>query len=97
MTSLPQPLPRFIPTLTQIVDNPNRLAHQPETDPAALFSSIWLQIEPILKRRIAEEVTKMIRTALTEKGAEIENLLHDEMRLFAQQAVLDAMPKKGNE
>jgi len=97
MISAPQPLPRFIPTLTQIVEHPSALASQSKPDTSALFTTIWQQIEPVLKRRVEEEMERMIQLILAEKGAEIQNLLHNEMRLLAQQAVRDALLDEKNQ
>lgn len=97
MTSAPQPLPRFIPTLTQIVEHPSALASQSKPDTSAMFASVWQQIEPVLKRRVEEEIEQMIQLALAEKSAEIQNLLHDEMRLLIQQTVREALLDEKNQ
>lgn len=85
--------PRFVPTLTEVV-NPvslNRMAQNPEPDVQAVISLVQRQIQPIFERRLQEELDRMVRTMVAKQWADMTAKLQDEMDMFVRQAVLDAL------
>lgn len=91
MTASPQTLPRFIPTLTQIVEHPSASVIPPERASSTLADTVWHQIEPILRHRVKAEIEQLIEQALVEKSAELQHRLEEEMRLLVQQTVRDTL------
>lgn len=94
MNLLPKPAPRFVPTLTEVVD-PATLGHLiPKTQVNELQTMVDLvlrQIEPVFERRLEEEFDQLVRATVASQWAELRARLQDEMKLIVQQAVADAM------
>ena len=93
MTPPPKPLPRFIPTLTEVVD-PSTLTGlakpaRPETE--AMVERVKRQIQPIFERRLQEEFDRLVRATVSRHWADVSAKLQDEMDMFVRQAVIDAM------
>lgn len=93
MTTPAKPLPRFIPTLTEVVD-PSTLTGlakpaKPETE--AMVERVRQQIQPIFERRLQEEFDRMVRATVARHWADVSGRLQDEMDMFVRQAVIDAM------
>lgn len=93
MNSPTRQLPRFIPTLTEVVD-PNSLnstARQTQPTVDALIERVQQQIQPIFERRLQEEFERVVRTQLARQWNDISTKMQAEMEMFIRQAVIDAL------
>lgn len=93
MSNVPKPPPRFVPTLTEVVDpaSLNRLAPSPPPDVQAVINLVQRQIQPIFERRLQEELDRLIRTMVAKQWSDVSARLQDEMDMFVRQAVTDAL------
>lgn len=96
MTTTPRPPPRFVPTLTEVVDpaSLSRLAPSPKPDEQAVISLVQRQIQPIFERRLQEELERLVRTMVAKQWSEVSARLQDEMDMFVRQAVTDALSEQ---
>lgn len=85
-------LPRFIPTLTEVVDpaSLNSTARQTRPDVEALIERVQRQVQPIFERRLQEEFERLVRTLVARHWDDISSKLQAEMDMFVRQAVIDA-------
>ena len=96
MTSPTRPLPRFIPTLTEVVDPASlsstaRLA-RPEVE--TLIDQVQRQVQPIFERRLQEEFERLVRSLVAKQWDEVRARLQNEMDMLIRQSVLDALDKQ---
>lgn len=94
MSSIPRPAPRFVPTLTEVVDPATlgRLAPKTQVDEVqAMVALVLRQVHPIFERRLQEEFDRLVRATVTSQWADLSARLQEEMEMFVQQAVLDAL------
>ncbi len=93
MNSAPRNLPRFIPTLTEVVDPASliSLAVTSGPDIEATVALVRQQIQPIFERRLQEEFDRLVRAAVVKQWADVSTRLQDEMDMFIRQAVIDAI------
>ena len=93
MTAPNRPLPRFIPTLTEVVDpaSLNSTARQTKPDVEALISRVQQQVQPIFERRLQDEFERLVRTLVARQWDDISGKLQAEMDMFVRQAVVDAL------
>ena len=93
MNTPPRPPPRFVPTLTEVVDpaSLNRLAPNPQPDVQAVIGLVQRQIQPIFERRLQVELDRLVRTMVAKQWSDLSARLQDEMDMFVRQAVLDAL------
>jgi len=99
MNTSPKNLPRFLPTLTEIVHPTN----QTKTSVAAtpdLEETVWFvmqRVDLLLERRLREEVDAMLRTMLTEQLKTLSASLRQELEPVVRQAVSDAMTLRASQ
>ena len=93
MKSSTKNLPRFVPTLTEVVDPASLtgLAVAAKPDVEALISLVQRQIQPIFERRLQDEFDRLMRASISKQWADVSNRLQDEMDMFVRQAVIDAV------
>ena len=93
MTTSHRPHPRFIPTLTEVVDpaSLNSTARQITPDVDAIISQVQRQVKPIFERRLQDEFENLVRVLVAKQWDEISVKLQAEMDMFLQQAVIDAL------
>lgn len=93
MSNVPKPPPRFVPTLTEVVDpaSLSRLAPSPPPDVQAVINLVQRQIQPIFERRLQEELDRLLRTMVAKQWSDLSVRLQDEMDMFVRQAVADAL------
>lgn len=86
-------LPRFIPTLTEVVDpaSLNSTARQTKPDVEALIERVQQQIQPVFERRLQEEFERVVRVQLARQWSDISTKLQAEMDMFVRQAVIDVL------
>ena len=103
MSNSPKFPPRFVPTLTEVVDPASlgRLIVKTQADeiqPDDLQDVIDLvqrQIQPIFDRRLEEECDHLVRCMIASQWAELSARLQDEMDMFVRQVVADALRDRG--
>jgi hypothetical protein len=88
--------PRFVPTLTEVVDpaSLSRLAPSPQPDVQAVIDLVQRQVGPIFERRLQEELDRLIRTLVAKQWSDLSAKLQDEMDMFVRQAVADALSEQ---
>lgn len=93
MTTPPRNIPRFIPTLTEVVDPASLigLAVTSKPDVEAMVKQVQLQVQPVFERRLQEEFDRLVRASVSGQWADMSARLQSEMDMFVRQAVLDAM------
>lgn len=89
----PRKLPRFVPTLTEVVDPASltSIAIKSKPDIEAMIDRVQRQVRPIFERRLEEEFDRMVRAMVARQWADISTRLQDEMDMFVRQAVIDAL------
>lgn len=93
MTTPAKVLPRFIPTLTEVVDPSTLtgLAGASKPDIERMVTQVQQQIQPIFERRLQEEFDRLVRLTVARHWGEVSARLQEEMSMFVRQAVIDAM------
>lgn len=85
--------PRFIPTLTEVVDPASlaTTARQSKPDVEALIAQVQRQVQPIFERRLQEEFDRLVRTLVARQWDDVSTKLQVEVDMFVRQAVIDAL------
>lgn len=93
MNTVPRPPPRFVPTLTEVVDpaSLSRLAPSSRPDVQAVINLVQSQVQPIFERRLQEELDRLVRTMVAKQWSDLSVKLQDELDMFVRQAVADAL------
>ncbi len=93
MSASNRPLPRFIPTLTEVVDpaSLNSTARQTKPDVEAMIARVQQQVQPIFERRLQEEFDRLVRALVAKQWDDISTKLQGEMDMFLRQSVVDAL------
>jgi hypothetical protein len=93
MSTTPRHLPRFIPTLTEIVDSASFAPTDAKTSPdlEAMVNLVQSQLKPVFERRLQEEIDRVVRAQVAKQWAEVGSRLQGEMQNFVRQAVIDAL------
>lgn len=93
MNNAPRPPPRFVPTLTEVVDpaSLSRFAPSPQPHVQAVIDLVQRQVGPIFERRLQEELDRLVRTLVAKHWSDLSAKLQDEMNMFVRQAVTDAL------
>jgi len=89
-------MPRFIPTLTEVVD-PAKLKYgsdRPEPDVMALVEEVQRQVRPTFERRMQQEYERLVRSLVAEPWGDISRRLQSEMDDFVRQSVLDYLDQR---
>lgn len=104
MTSSPPPrnLPRFLPTLTEIVYPPHAPRKPAPTTVATpdLEETLWFvmqRVDLVLERRIREEADAMVHSVVAERLQAVAARLRQELEPVVRQAVMDAMKARDQE
>ncbi len=90
MNTVPRSTPRFVPTLTEVVD-PAKLAQSSlhsKTHIDAVVELVQQQIQPYLERRLQEKADRLVRTLLIKHMAEIDDRIRQELDLLVREAVI---------
>ncbi len=93
MSTQTNKLPRFVPTLTEVVD-PTTLTGlecRAKPDVEAMIDLVRRQVQPIFERRLQEELDRLVRTMVARQWADMSSRLQDELDMFVRQAVIDAL------
>lgn len=96
MNSAPRLPPRFVPTLTEVVDpaSLSRLAPSPQPDVQAVIDLVQSQVQPIFERRLQDELDRLMRTMVAKQWSDLSARLQDELDMLVRQAVTDALAEQ---
>jgi len=97
MSTTPRNLPRFLPTLTEVVDPSSLHRHAvapvtvtaPELD--EIVQTVQKQVAVVLERRMAEEIDVLVHTLMTEQLQTMSARLHEELETVVRQVVSEFM------
>ena len=93
MSAPPRNLPRFLPTLTEVV-RPSGLSKAlapPTPDPEEIVQLVMLRVGLATDRRICEETEALVRALVTEQTKGLGERLRQELESRVRQAVADAL------
>lgn len=89
MNSSPRNLPRFLPTLTEVVAAPTASLPKASTAPdlEGIVQSVMQRVDLVIERRLAQEVDAMFHALVAEQLP----ILHERLRLELEQVVREAV------
>lgn len=93
MNTIARNLPRFVPTLTEIVEPSSLVRTPPSTSPDVeeIIQSVMQRVDRVLDRRLRDDADAMLRNMVTEQFHTLQLSLRAELALVVQQAVAEAM------
>ncbi|MFZ3083787.1 hypothetical protein [Rhodoferax ferrireducens] len=99
MNTIPRNLPRFVPTLTEVVEPSSLIRAAPSTSPDVeeIIQSVMQRVDRVLDRRLREDADAMLRNMMTEQLHTLQLSLRAELALVVQQAVAEAMALREDE
>lgn len=99
MNTIPRNLPRFVPTLTEVVEPSSlvRTASSTSPDVEEIIQSVMQRVDRVLDRRLREDADAMLRNMMTEQLHTLQLSLRAELALVVQQAVAEAMALREDE
>ena len=99
MNTIPRNLPRFVPTLTEIVEPSSLVRTPPATSPdfEEIIQSVMQRVDRVLDRRLRDDADAMLRNMVTEQLHTLHLSLRAELALVVQQAVAEAMALREDE
>lgn len=99
MTLAPRNLPRFLPTLTEVVQ-PSASSRTAVAATPDLEDTVWFvmqRVDLVLDRRIAEEADGELRRVVAEQVQAMTTRLRDELEITVRQAVSEALSLRMNQ
>lgn len=89
MSTTPRNLPRFLPTLTEVVDPSSLHRHSVATAPELdeIVQTVQKQVAVVLERRLSEEIDVLVHTLMTEQLQTMSARLHEELETVVRQVV----------
>jgi sensor domain CHASE-containing protein len=99
MSTTPRNLPRFLPTLTEVV-HLSDLTRKVVAATPDLEEMVWFvmqRVDLVIERRLREESDVMLRTVVTEKLQTLSARLRTELETVVRQAVSEAMTSQLNQ
>ncbi|WP_114970355.1 hypothetical protein [Rhodoferax ferrireducens] len=99
MNTIPRNLPRFLPTLTEVV-HPDELVRMavpalPGVDETV--SLVMQRVEPVIERRLREEADVMLRNMVAEQLQRLSAGLRQELEIVVRQAVSEVMTSQSSQ
>ena len=93
MSTTARNLPRFLPTLTEVVQPPGlaRTSAAVMPDFEDVVQSVMQRVNLTIERRLLEETEALVRTLVTEQLQALSPGLRQELERVVRQAVADAM------
>lgn len=99
MNTAPRNLPRYLPTLTEIVQKPTlartTVAATPDLEDAVWF--VMQRVDLVIERRLREEIDANLRTVVTEQLQFLSTSLRQELETVVRQAVTEALEVQANQ
>lgn len=96
MNSPPRNLPRFLPTLTEVVAAPPASLPMAPTAPdlEEIVQSVMQRVDLLIERRLAQEVNAMVHALVAEQLPILHGRLRLELEHVVREAVSDAMKSR---
>lgn len=93
MNTTPRNFPRFVPTLTEIVEPSSLVGAPPLNNPDSneIVQSVMQRVDEVLEYRLREHADVMLRNLVTEQLGIMHLRLRSELELVVQKAVAQAM------
>jgi hypothetical protein len=99
MNSHSRNLPRFLPTLTEVVEPPpvirTHVAATPDIEDTVWF--VMQRVDLVIERRVAEELNAMLRTVVAEHVQTLAASIRQELEVVVREAVTEAMVLQANQ
>lgn len=92
----PRNVPRFLPTLTEVVHPPGMVQPAVPATPD-LEETVWFvmqRVDMVIERRIREEAEALVRTKVAEQLHVVNARLRQELEIVVRQAVSEAMASR---
>lgn len=99
MATGPRNFPRFLPTLTEVVEPSGHIRAAIAATPD-LEDTVWFvmqRVDLVLERRISEEADAMLRRIVAEQMLVMAARLRDELEVTVRQAVSEAFLLRANQ
>lgn len=96
MNPTPRNLPRYVPTLTEIVDPASLLRTPTSVSPELeeIAQSVMQQVDQVLDRRLRDEADAMLRNWVAEQLGTLRLHLREELALVVRDAVAEAVASR---
>lgn len=97
MNTPPRNLPRFLPTLTEVVERRVPVPRAEVSASSDLEDTVWFvmqRVDMVIERRVREETEAMLRTVVNEQIHTLTLRLRQELEGVVRQAVSDALALK---
>lgn len=99
MSTTPKNLPRFLPTLTEVVHpsslNRATVVAMPDIEDTVRF--VMQRVNQVIEHRLREEADAMLRTVVAEQFQTLGVNLRQELEVVVRQAVSEAMTSQINQ
>ncbi|MES2878315.1 MAG: hypothetical protein V4713_07815 [Pseudomonadota bacterium] len=99
MSTTPKNLPRFLPTLTEVV-HPSSLTRATVVAMPDIEDTVWFvmqRVNQVIEHRLREEADAMLRTVVAEQFKTLGINLRQELEIVVRQAVSEAMTSQINQ
>jgi hypothetical protein len=96
MSKPSKPSPRFVPTLTEVVDPPRLSAGPvtPETTAEELIDQVKRQVLPNLERRVEQALYRLVGELISQKWSTISAELTKDVNALVDQKVREALAQQ---
>lgn len=99
MNTPPRQLPRFLPTLTEVV-RPSELMvekHPSPHDSEALVQAVMARVDALIKTRVHQELENLIRSVIDERSVTLCSDLKVELNAEIREIVSDVVAAQNEE
>jgi biotin-(acetyl-CoA carboxylase) ligase len=85
--------PRFVPTLTEVIEPPafKQTATNPDLDEEALVATILQQVQPMVAQWLQQESEQWLRATLAQQLREFNSRMQSELESLVRQAISEAL------
>jgi hypothetical protein len=96
MSKPTKPSPRFVPTLTEVVDPPRLAAGPVPTEPTVdeLIDQVKRQVLPNLERRVEQALYRLVGELISQKWSTISAELTKDVNALVDQKVREALAQQ---
>lgn len=96
MSTTDRNFPRFVPTLTAIVEPSDfaRATALARPDIEEIVQSVMQQMQEVIENRLSEEIDSVVRSLVAEQLPRLQLRLKQELEPGVRQAVLDAIKRR---
>lgn len=96
MSTTPRNLPRFLPTLTEVVEPSDFARAAAPAGPAIeeIVQIVMQQMQGVIENRLSEEIDAVVRSLVAEQLPGLQLHLRQELEPGVRQAVLEAITRR---